>query len=126
MSTQMLSENDVRRIVGISGKQSKKVTWHTTQISVRQTLSLSEYIETVRNIIADCTVQDTYAFEFFDYAFRINIIESFSNVTLPSDADSLFLTAYSSDLFDTIYRYGNQSQIDSIKEITRYKIFGKV
>lgn len=122
----MLSENDVRRIVGISGKQSKKVTWHTTQISVRQTLSLSEYIETVRNIIADCTVQDTYAFEFFDYAFRINIIESFSNVTLPSDADSLFLTAYSSDLFDTIYRYGNQSQIDSIKEITRYKIFGKV
>lgn len=118
-----LSVNDVRRITGVSAKQCKKVTWHTSNLTIRRIITPSEYIDTIDHIVQDCVSNDgKIATDFLDFAFRVNIISTYAYVELPNDLSELHLIIYASDLFETIYKYASSSQIDSILSSARMRL----
>ena len=111
-----LSSNDLKLIAGMSGGQLKTIQWHARNLTLRQFLTLHEYISIVNDIVNDCKKPDgSIAVELIDFAFRMNVISSYAYVEMPEDIDSIYYIVYASDLFDTIYRYANSAQIDSIK-----------
>ena len=54
----VLSANVLKQITGISGKQYKKVAWHTAELVVRQFLDVQEYMNLIHQIISDCKKPD--------------------------------------------------------------------
>lgn len=114
----ILSANDVKRVVGVTQKQIKKVMWHTANIYVKPFLVMEEYISTVDRILEMCCSPDDegYIVALLDFAIRLNIVDSYSYVELPEDPKELFYVLYASDLYETVYKNACQSQIDSIKD----------
>ena len=112
-----LTKNELMRVVGVSGRQNKKITWHTTEIIVKQFLPLDEYVDVVHQILSDCQINGDgqVAVELVDFAIRMNIISSYAFVNLPEDIESLYAIVYTSDLYDTICANVNNKQIEDIK-----------
>lgn len=111
------------RVMGVSGRQSRTVTWHTSNLTVRRVISPSEYIDTIDHIVQDCVSDDgKIATDFLDFAFRVNIISTYAYVELPNDLSELHLIVYASDLFETIYKYASSSQIDSILSSAKMRL----
>ncbi len=112
-----VTANTLMRIAGVSGKHYKKATWHSTTITVKQSLTVKEYIDTIHSIIQSCmTPDETCAVELLDFAIRSNVISSYAFVELPESLEDMFYIVYCSDLYETICRNSNSIQIDSIKE----------
>ena len=112
-----VTANTLMRIAGVSGKQYKKIQWHSTTLTIKQTLSIEEYIDTIHSIIQSCmTPEETCAVELLDFSIKLNIIASYALVELPSKLDDAFYIIYSSDLFDTVCKHISQSQLNSIRE----------
>ena len=115
--TPKVTASTLKRIAGVSGKQYKKVTWHSATITVKQSLTVKEYIDTIHSIIQSCmTPDETCAVELLDFAIRSNVISSYAFVELPESLEDMFYIVYCSDLYETICRNSNSIQIDSIKE----------
>lgn len=120
----LLSAEEVKRVVGATSKRIKKVIWHTTDILVKYSIGLSEYIATFNSIIRDCTSENgELALPLIDFAIRVNIISHFSNVELPQDPSELFDVVYTSDLYDVVRKNANARQIDAIEK-SIYKSIG--
>ncbi len=120
-----LSVNEVRRITGLSGKQYKKVVWHTSEIIVKQILTIKEYMDVVHNILNSCQdPEGNAAPELLDFAIRINIISAYGFVQMPEDIDTLYYVAYASDLYDTICSAINKGQLEAIKQSVMLYIKG--
>lgn len=112
-----LSENDIKRITGISEKHYKKVVWHTSEIIVKQILTISEYMTVVNSILSDCQAPDgSMALELADFAIRANIISAYGFVQMPEDIETLFYIVYASDLYETICSAVNKAQLEAIKQ----------
>lgn len=115
--TPKVTASTLKRIAGVSGKQYKKVTWHSTTLTIKQTLTIKEYIDTVHSIIQSCmTPEETCAVELLDFAIRLNIISSYAFVELPESLEDMFYIVYSSDLYETVCKNVNNSQVASIKD----------
>lgn len=116
-AVKILSENNIKRITGISGKQYKKVAWHTSEIIVKQILTLSEYMAVVNSILSDCQAPGgSIALELADFAIRANIISAYGFVQMPEDIETLFYIVYASDLYETICSAVNKAQLEAIKQ----------
>lgn len=112
-----VTASTLKRITGVSGKQYKRVPWHSTTLTVKHTLTVREYINTIHSIIHDCmTPDETCAVELLDFSIRANIISSYAFVELPESLEDMFYIVYSSDLFDVISSSANRNQIESIKD----------
>ena len=113
----VLPLNDVMRIVGASGKQYKKVMWHTSEILVRHVISFEEYINMIHRILNECQDEDGIASpEMMDFSIRVNVIMEYALVQLPNDMDQLYYVVYSSDLYDTICSVVSEGQLKEIRE----------
>ena len=118
-----LSVNELKRVTGISQKQYKQVAWHTTTVTIKQILSIQEYMETVQNIFRDCkTPDDGVAIELLDFAIRVNIISAYAFVNFPDNIDELYYFVYASDLYDLICANANKAQIESIKRTVKMSV----
>lgn len=107
----------LKRIAGVSGKQYKKVPWHSTTLTIKQNLSVKEYVDTIHSIIQSCmTPDETCAVELLDFAIKSNVISSYAFVELPESLEDMFYIVYASDLYETIYKNVNNAQINSIEE----------
>lgn len=116
MSIRRLSVNDMRRVLGASFKQNRTITWHGNNLVVRQFLPLNEYMQMINNISNDCQGSDgEFAPELLDFAIKTNTIISYAFVELPADIGELFDIVYGTDLYDTVCKYANSNQIDSVK-----------
>lgn len=114
--TKILPKNEVLRITGVSGKQYKTVQWHSSQIVMKPLLNMEEYINTVKNIVADCAdANGDVAIELLDFSIRVHIISAYAFVELPEDINQLYYIAYQSDLYDTTVGVANKAQVESIR-----------
>ena len=108
------------RAANLSAKKNKKVVWHTTDIVVKYSLGIDEYIDLISKIISSCTDADgNCILAFVDFALRVNVILAYSNVDLPKEPEELFNISYSSDLYDVVYKNACSEQIDSIIDTVR-------
>lgn len=118
----VLSLNNLKRVMGVAPITAKRVTWHTSEIMIKQMLSIDEYRTVVLDIIGNCMSENNkVAIELVDFSTRINIISAFAAVELPDNIDELFRVAYGSDLYDTVCKFANKAQIESIiKAVDKY------
>lgn len=118
-----LSELDVLRITGVSGKQYKKVIWHGEELIIKQFLTVHEYVDTIHSILDCCSApDDRLAVEMIDFAIRINIISSYVFADMPKDLEKMFYIGYASGLYELVYENANKSQIDSVRESVYFYI----
>ena len=111
-----VTANTLKRIAGVSGKQNKKVTWHSSTIVVKQLLPMDEFVRTVREIIHSCiSPNGGFAIELLDFVMRVKIISSYAYVELPKELDDVYYVIYASDLFETVCSNINQAQLEAIK-----------
>lgn len=111
-----VSASTLKRIAGVSGKQNKKVTWHSSTIIVRQLLPIDEFVNTVREIIRGCIAPDGgFAIELLDFVMRVKIVSAYAYIELPEELDDIYYIIYASDLFETVCSNINQSQLEAIK-----------
>lgn len=118
-----VTANTLKRIAGVSGKQYKKVQWHTTEVIIKPLLSIGEYADVIRHIIKDCSSPDgSCAIELVDFSIRVNIISSYAFVDLPKEINDMYYIVYASDLFDLVCANVNKGQLESIIKL----IYGMV
>lgn len=111
-----LSAKEIRRVAGICGKQYQKVQWHSAQFVVRHSISIDEYVDLIRNVVADCTTEHGIVYELFDFSHRVNVVSAYAFVELPEDVDDVFYIMYNTDLYETVCRYANAKQIESSRQ----------
>ena len=105
----------MQRIAGVSFKQNRTISWHGNNVVVRQFLPLAEYMQMINDIMNDCRGgNDIFAPELLDFAIKTNVITYYAFVNLPEDPNMLFEIVYGTDLYDTICKYANKSQVDSV------------
>ena len=110
-----MSANTLMQVTGVSGKQYKKVRWHDRELSIRQMLSVEEYVQTVQNILKDCSDgNQALVPELADFAIRKNIVSSYAFIDLPEDINNMYYVLYASDVYDLVCSVGNEDQIESI------------
>ena len=115
-----LSVNNLMRVVGLSGARNKKVQWHSSEITIRQLLTIQEFIELVRKILDDCRTPDGgIAIELIDFSTRVNIISAYAYVDLPENSEKLYYVVYGSDLYDKVCSVANKAQLESIAQSVR-------
>ena len=111
----IVSSEEAIRITGMVSKRYKKVIWHSANIVVKYSLNFIEYVDIYNSIVEGCESPDgEFVPALIDFSIRMNIISFYSNVELPEDPEKLFDVAYSSDLFEIVYKNANTKQIDAI------------
>ncbi len=104
------------RVANVSVKQYKKIVWHTINIVVRYSIPIEEYYDLIHTIVDQCTDPDgNFIFAVFDFAFRANVVSSYSNVELPTDHADMFEVLYATDLYAVVCKNANAEQIRSIE-----------
>lgn len=110
-----VTANALKRVAGVSGRQHKKVPWHSTTIIVKQILPMNDFMTLVKHIIDDCSNEDEgVAVGLVDFAFKVNVVASYAFIELPKDINDAYYIIYVSDLFDTICNAINRNQLNAI------------
>lgn len=103
-----------------SDDQRRVVMWHGVQIYIRRFISFRESVEFV-NYVLDIS-KNGLREEMVDFAFRANVIMTYTNIELPNDLDEQYRLLYAGDLYGFILKNINEEQIASIKYAVELRI----
>ena len=118
-----LSSGGVMRAAGVSGKQNKTVRWHNEELTIRQYLPFKDYMQVIQYICDDIKgASDGPNLELVDFATKVNIIQAYAYIDLPTNLEDLYYVVYGSDLYDIIYKTASSKQIDEITYTIRLLI----
>lgn len=92
------------------------IQWNGIEIVIKRTLSLTEVMTFVDNVVKLCFTQDTgeYLPEVKDFAIKSCILEMYANFELPQDASKRYELIYSSNIMDCVIPYANGVQLSEI------------
>ena len=97
--------------------------WNGVEILVKRTLSFDEAMIFVKDVVQGCFSSDgEYIPEVKDFLVKNYIIESYTNVSLPSNTSDRYSLIYKSGLADFIIPHINQSQFKSIMNAVDEKL----
>lgn len=98
--------------------------WHGLEIIIKKRLTLKEMMLFVDSVVKVCFTSDdnTYMPEIKDFAIRSNILEMYSNLTLPLDIAKKYNIIYDCDLVEIILENINRVQFGKMIEAIDEKI----
>ena len=92
------------------------IVWNGIEIDVQKQVSLATMKKIIGIVSGSCFSEDGgYMPENVDIAFRIAVIDAYTNITLPSNTEKVYLLLYGTDLYDTIIDNVNHLQIDEME-----------
>ena len=122
----VLSENMINHVFGITSAPYKRVNWHNAELYVKPLLTFEEFRNAVCDIVQCCTDKDgIFIPELFDFSVRVNTLNSFSFIELPKEFDRLYMVVYGSDLYDVVCKSVNRAQLDALYKTVEDTIFCK-
>ena len=99
----------------MSGEENKTIEWWGLEISVRKTIGFEEMVEFVNETVNSCFSENgAYNPEAKDFAFRLNIVEKYTDIRLPDNVEAQYLFAFGTDVIDEIIGFVNHRQLDSM------------
>ncbi len=102
---------------------TETVEWNGVEILVKRTLSFDESMIFVRGVVQGCFASDgEYMPEVKDFLVKNYIIESYTNVALPSNTSDRYSLIYKSELTDFIMPHINQPQFNSMMNAVDEKL----
>lgn len=103
--------------------QGTTVEWYGLELKIRTSISLNEMVDSVSVIYNSCFLSDEeYMPEAFDIALRCEMIEKYTNITLPSSVEKRYELIYGTNLLDIINTYADSDQVSAIIEAARNRI----
>ena len=113
----ILSENMINHIFGVTSAPYKKVNWHNAELNVKPLLTFDEFSDAVYHTIQYCFDDEgRYIPELFDFALRVNILSTYALVELPKDFNRLYHVVYGSDLYDVVCKNVNAAQMSALRD----------
>ncbi len=99
------------------------VNWHETEVSVKRTLSLTEMLSFVNDVVESC-FNDELGFmpEVMDFAIKSNILTRYANFSMPDNLEHRYQMVYATDAVDTVCAAVNTTQLQEIVDAVNSKV----
>lgn len=100
------------------------VDWNGVEVTIINTLSMKEMLAFVDNVVRSCFTQDTITYipEVKDFAIKSNLVEMYTNVSLPSNLSTRYDLIYRTDLVEVILKNINIAQYSEMFSAIEDKI----
>lgn len=106
-----------------SGERTIEADWFGVSVTVTPTLSLTDMLEFVNNVVESCFSDDgEYIPEVREFAVRRNTLEKYGNFRMPTDVHKCYDLLYGTDAFEWIKGYINEAQYADIMVAVEDKI----
>lgn len=94
-------------------------TLHGTEdviIHIQKTLSLSEMISFVQEVVESCVDMETgdYVPEAYDFAVRVGVLTHYANFTMPTNMDKKYFLVYNTNAFQQVLEHIDEHQFNDI------------
>lgn len=94
--------------------QSATVEWCGNEVNIKRTLSVSEMLAFVDDVVSSCYNDGEYLPEVKAYLIRRNVLTRYANFNLPDDLEHSYELVYATDAFEQVMANINDEQMDSI------------
>ena len=85
--------------------------WFGIPITIKYTISLGEMLEFVDGVVASCFDDERgYVPEIWNFAFYNNILDYYTNITLPEDISKKYELIYGSNIIEFVKGYISEQQ----------------
>lgn len=112
-----ISVNALEKVAKEQFTNQKKVEWNGLEITVTPSLSLTQMMGFVSNVVDACFSSDgEYLPEILDFAIQREVLTEYANFRLPEDLQKQYELICVTGVADVILEYVNQIQF---REITR-------
>lgn len=119
-----ISINALERVMKDDYEPTISIEWHGLEITIKKTLSLTEVIKFVEDVAETCFAEgnNDYIPEVRDFAIKSNVLEMYTNLSLPKSNDARYALIYQTDVFDEIIKYINTVQFDEMRDSINEKL----
>lgn len=127
-----ISINAIDKVVKTLHTPSTEVEWNGLNVIIKHTLTFKETLEFVDSVTKTCFTAstNTYMPEAKEFAIKSNILEKYTNFTLPNNLEHRYEMIYCTDIIDVVLKNINIAQYtemikaidDKIKNIAQANI----
>lgn len=104
-------------------KNESIIQWHEAEVRVKRTLSLTEALGFVDNVVGSCFHDKLgYMPEVKDFAIKSNILTRYANFSLPDDLEHRYQMIYGTDAVDAVCAAIDTTQLQEIVSSINNKI----
>lgn len=104
-------------------KNEDIIQWHEAEVRVKRTLSLTEMLSFVDNVVGSCFHDELgYMPEVKDFAIKSNILTRYANFSMPDDLEHRYQMVYGTDAVDTVCAAIDTTQLQEIVNSINSKI----
>ena len=100
------------------------VEWNGVEVKIIRTLPLGGVLRFVDSVVRSCYFEDTgeYYPEIKEFAIRSNILDTYANFTMPSNAEKQYELVYCTGAVEMVLEYINTDQLHEITTAIDAKI----
>lgn len=110
----VVGSEELIKAAAIPSKKTKEITWRGRPITIKEQISVQEYLGLIQHILRDCIRDENIAYEIVDFVTRVNIIGSYCFIDLPKDAQKLYDIVYGTDLYSEVTSHIKEWQLKNI------------
>ena len=122
--TKKISINAMDKVIASNHTPTVSTEWNGLEIIINHTLSFKHMLEFVDSVTKTCFMPktETYMPEAKDFAIKSNILEKYSNISLPNNLEHRYEFIYCTDIIDVILKHINTRQFEEIIKAIDTKI----
>ncbi len=121
-NSEKVSVTAFEKIVDNCSPSSEILEIDGVSIKVKKTISVSDMMNFVNTVVTSCFSKDGgYIPEAFDFSVRLNVLEKYADISLPSNISKRYDFAYST-VYDMIEKKVSERQLFSIVSAAREKV----
>ena len=119
-----VSISQIDKVMKETYKDIVLVEWCDIDLEVKKSLAFDDMLQFVHDVVKTCTEQEHggYMPELKEFAIRMNIVETYSNVRLPSNLNHKYHILTNSGIVETILNHINTEQFNCMREAIDSKL----
>ena len=118
----MISINKLESAVKDQIGKVETIDWHGLEIEIKHSISFESVVGLIDSIAGLCFDNGDYRPERVQYAIRSFIVQLYTNLNMPSNANKHYAILFDTDLYDTIIEHINYDQYMSIVNAVSDKV----
>lgn len=100
----------------------KSIDWNGVGIKVQRTIGISDMMDFVRSVVDSCFDEGMYLPELLDFAFRVNVVKKFTDISLPAGSERQYALLYRTDIYTRVLAEVDGDQFRAICDAVEAKI----
>lgn len=100
------------------------VEWYGQELHIQKSLDMDDMLSFVDSVYRSCFDKETneYRPEAKDFAIRVNVMDRYANIAIPSNVDHQYQIAICSGVVETIMEHINRAQFNEMMKAIDAKI----